>query len=388
MLNPELERPLGQDRPAGKAGRRIGFPRPAAMLGGMVLVAAIAGSAWFAFDRDPLREGDPVEVTSVPAGPADEEPALKPVEAPAQPDAGSGPSIITVKPTPRPDDGGSSVVIIRNPTAAEFNPRIAHLPDRDLLEDSEFGPLPVRSADGRRPMDAYARPWSGARGARVAIVIGGLAVSQTGTQTAIAKLPPEVTLAFASGGNSIQRWMQEARRDGHEILMQLPMEPFDYPAVNPGRDTLTTDAPEDQNMSRLLRVLSKTTNYTGVMNYMGARFTAEEASFSPVVTEIGRRGLLYLDDGTSARSMADDLAQRSATPFAAADMVIDGERDRGAILKKLDDLERTARAQGSAIGTGSAFDVTVDAVTEWVTEATRRGIEVVPVSALVRDPER
>ncbi len=82
-----------------------------------------------------------------------------------------------------------------------------------------------------------------ARGApRVAIVIGGLGLSQTGTQSAIDKLPPEVELAFASNGNSLDRWMQAARRAGHEILMQVPLEPFDYPNVDPGRNTLTVDA--------------------------------------------------------------------------------------------------------------------------------------------------
>ena len=82
-----------------------------------------------------------------------------------------------------------------------------------------------------------------ARAARAwRIVIGGLGLSQTGTQQAIAKLPPEVTLAFAPQGNSIGRWMQEARRKGHEIVMQVPLEPFDYPNVNPGRNTLTVAA--------------------------------------------------------------------------------------------------------------------------------------------------
>ena len=75
-------------------------------------------------------------------------------------------------------------------------------------------------------------------------------------------------------------------------------------------------------------------------------------------------------------------------PFAAADQVIDTSRDRGEILKKLDKLEATARAKGSAIGIGSAFDTTVAAVASWVNEAKKRGIEIVPVSALAADPER
>ncbi len=63
-------------------------------------------------------------------------------------------------------------------------------------------------------------------------------------------------------------------------------------------------------------------------------------------------------------------------------------RRSAAILDRLDELERIARANGSAIGTGSAFAVTVDAVAAWANEVKKRGIEIVPVSALVRDPER
>src|SRR5690606_10607895 len=247
---------------------------------------------------------------------------------------------------------------------------------------------PMRAADGRRPFDVYARPWSGTRGAKVAIVIGGLGVSQTGTQAALATLPPEVTLAFASGGNSLDRWMQTARQQGHEIVMQVPLEPFDYPQVDPGRNTLTVDAAPAENRDRLYWALSRITNYTGVMNYMGGRFVTSEAAMSPFMAELGKRGLMCLDDGSSARSLAGDLARQAGVPYAAAEVAIDAERERGAILKRLDDAERTARAKGFAIATGSAFDVTVDAVASWVQEAKRRGIEIVPVSALAHDPER
>jgi polysaccharide deacetylase 2 family uncharacterized protein YibQ len=222
----------------------------------------------------------------------------------------------------------------------------------------------------------------------VAIVIGGLGLSQTGTQQAIGKLPPEVTLAFAPHGNSIGRWMQEGRREGHEIIMQVPLEPFDYPNVNPGRNTLTVAASAAENLKNLRWALSRTTNYTGVMNYMGARFVADAAAMEPIMAELGKRGLLYLDDGSSARSLAPELALKDGVPFAAGDGIIDAVGDREAILKKLDQLESIARAKGFAIGTGSAFDITVDAVTQWVGEAQRRGIEIVPVSALATDPEK
>jgi polysaccharide deacetylase 2 family uncharacterized protein YibQ len=251
-----------------------------------------------------------------------------------------------------------------------------------------MGPLPIRSVDGRRPVDVYARPWSGTRGARVAIVIGGLGLSQTGTQYAIQKLPGTVTLAFAPQGNSLDRWMRDARQSGHELLMQVPLEPFDYPNVNPGRNTLTVEASPAENLRLLHWALSRITNYTGVMNYMGGRFVADENAMEPVMKDLAQRGLLYLDDGTSARSVAPQLALKDGVPFAEGDLTIDASRDRGDILKKLDQLEATARAKGFAVGTGSAFQVTVDTVADWIGEAIKRGVEIVPVTAVMSDPEK
>ena len=385
----EIEQPLGLAKKpkSGQNGRfRVSGRSFAATC---VAIALVATSSAIAFRDRPFRAPAVVAVSK----PQTKQPAnadLTKVESPADASASSnsqpGPSIIRVNPDEQ--NAGSRVVIIRDPSAIGQNLRIAHLPDQALIEQSETGPLPIRAADGRRPFDVYQRSWSGARGARVAIVIGGLAVSQSGTDDAIRKLPPEVTLAFASQGNSIGRWMQAARRDGHEVMMQVPLEPFDYPNVNPGRNTLTVEASPQENVRNLLWTLSRTTNYTGVMNYMGARFSADATAMAPVMAELGKRGLMYLDDGSLARSAASAEALKSGVPFAEGDAAIDAVRERGEILKKLDELERTARAKGFAIGTGSAFDVTVDAVSSWVNEAKKRGIEIVPVSAVASDPER
>lgn len=381
----EIERPLGLDGGGqGRSGPRLSLGRGQAALG-LVALCVVAAAGFVALGERPFRSPPPVVVSTPETATADA-PAPAATPPAAYPSSSSGgPAIIKVQPSEPP---AGNVIVVRDPTAAGQDPRVAHLPERDLVEDSEAGPLPVRAADGRRPFDVYARPWSGARGARVAIVIGGLGVSQTGTQAAIAKLPPEVTLAFASGGNSLDRWMSQARQRGHEIVMQVPLEPFDYPDVDPGRNTLTVDADPAENRDRLHWAMSRITNYTGLMNYMGGRFVTDEAAMSPFFGELAKRGLMYVDDGSSARSLAADMARRAGVPYAAADVAIDADRERGAILKRLDEAERTARAKGFAVAIGSAFDVTVDAVASWVQEARRRGIEIVPVSAIADDPER
>ncbi|RUY83469.1 divergent polysaccharide deacetylase family protein, partial [Mesorhizobium sp. M7A.F.Ca.CA.003.01.2.1] len=356
----------------------------------VLVVAGISGA--IALREKPFRKPQQVAVSTPKVTAAAEPAAAPPALAPAAPKPeapvkSGGPQIIHVQ-TEEGDGPPKAAIVIRDPSTVGQNLKVAHIPDKALIEASETGPLPVRAADGRRPFDVYARPWSGGRGARVAIVIGGLSVSQTGTQAAIAKLPAEVTLAFAPQGNSIGRWMQAARQSGHEIVMQVPLEPFDYPKVNPGRNTLTVAASADENLKSLHWALSRTTNYTGVMNYMGARFSADAAAMEPFIAELGKRGLAYIDDGSSARSLAPDLALKDGVPFVAGDMAIDAVQDRGEILKKLDSLEATARAKGTAVGIGSAFDLTVDTVSSWVVEAKKRGIEIVPISAVAIDPQK
>lgn len=282
--------------------------------------------------------------------------------------------------------GNSGPLLIDTPRIGQ-DPRMAGTPNELLLEDSPQGRLPTVGPDGLRPIDQYARPWSGARGTRIAIVVGGLGLSQTGTQRAIRELPGEITLAFAATGNSLQRWMQEARRDGHEILLQVPLEPFDYPSNDPGPGTLLTTAGPDTNMANLHEAMASITNYTGIMNYMGGKFLADANAIEPVMRDIGKRGLLFFDDGSSARSLSGQMAKAMGMPQAFADVQIDGQLDQQAILHRLDELERIALRKGSAIGVGSAFDETIDAVRQWSEEASRRGIEIVAISALAENPQ-
>ncbi|MDQ1187373.1 divergent polysaccharide deacetylase family protein [Agrobacterium larrymoorei] len=282
-----------------------------------------------------------------------------------------------------PKDRNDNAPVLMTGQTVGQDPRVAMRPNEELLEESPFGRLPIISADGLKPMDQYARPWSGARGTRIAIVVGGLGLSQTGTQKAIRELPPEVTLGFAATGNSLQRWMQEGRREGHEILLQIPFEPFGYPGTNPGPDTLLVSDPARINLERLHRSMAKITNYTGVMNYLGARFMADEKALEPVLRDVGQRGLLFLDDGSSAQSRTGIIAKAVSTPTGFADLQLDDQVNDAAILRKLDDLERIARRNGSAIGVASAFDESVAAISKWSVEAAARGIEIVGVSALV-----
>ena len=391
-LGTDLHAPLGQNRRPRRQRRLPPFGR---ILGGLCLIAIAGFSLYSALLRDDLKKTQAIETARKedPAPAAEEKPAAGQAGlAQIGPQSGANTarvvtddgSVVTMF-SPGNRDGNGPVLINANQVGQD--PRMAATPNDSLLEDSPFGKLPITGPSGLRPMDQYARPWSGARGTRVAIVVSGLGLSQTGTQRAIEKLPEEITLAFAASGNSLQRWMQDARRGGHEILIQVPLEPFDYPGNNPGPDTLLTSLSAARNIDNLHKAMGKITNYTGVMNYLGGRFLSNASAMEPVLRDVGKRGLLFLDDGSSAQSKSGTLAKTLEVPHAFADVQLDGELQQDAIMKKLDELERIARRNGSAIGVASAFDESVDAISKWSEEAAMRGIEIVAVSALADDPK-
>lgn len=396
-MSPKLHQPLGLDRKrVEKPARRLS-PLKAALVASVLGLAGL--SLYTATVPLPLSHESQV-VDRPPAAEADQQaatnqaqPSTSPGLSSSRPRSGANVETTTLadgsvvtKYSPRPRDGAGPI-LIDTPRIGQ-DPRAAAIPNEALLEDSPFGRLPVIGPDGLRPVDQYARPWSGARGTRIAIVVGGLGLSQTGTQKAIRQLPEEITLAFAATGNSLQRWMQEARQGGHEILLQVPLEPFDYPANDPGRGTLLTTDSDREGLAKLHEAMARITNYTGIMNYMGERFLSDGQALEPVMRDIGSRGLLFLDDGSSARSLSAGFAKAINMPHAFADLQLDDQLQQQAIMKRLDELERIGRRKGSAIGVASAFDETIVAVRQWALEAAARGIEIVGVSALADNAQQ
>ncbi len=258
----------------------------------------------------------------------------------------------------------------------------------DLLEETDHGAIPRMSATGETPFEAYAQPGVKAADAvgrpLIAVVVTGLGLNQPGTQAAIDSLPGPVSLAFAPYGKSLPATVSSARSAGHEILLEVPLEPFDYPDSDPGPDTLLTGQAPRANLDKLFSVMGKFGGYVGLVNHMGARFTSSAQDFGPVMEELGARGLGYLDDGSSNRSVAPQLAAANQVEFGKADLALDPDPSRTKILDQLKALEQKATDKGTAIGVISALPISVQTLAEWATTAQDRGFTLVPISSLMQ----
>src|SRR5262245_4692718 len=261
-------------------------------------------------------------------------------------------------------------------------------PVRTVSESGPYGPLPRVAKDGRKPWQVYARPIHSQALAgdapKVAIILGGMGLNGPLTDRAIRELPGEVSLAFALYPEGLQRLVNRARVDGHEVYLQLPMEPLGYPKVSPGPHTLLASMSPQETLDNLAWFMGRFAGYAGVMNYMGAELIANSQALGPIMAELGRRGLVFLDDGAFARSQTEDAGRRAGVAVRRAHLMIDGDTSEAAISEALQRLEAMASREGMAVGVGSGLPSTIKAVAQWVQAAKSRGIMLVPVSAYFR----
>ncbi|MEZ6024284.1 MAG: divergent polysaccharide deacetylase family protein [Hyphomonadaceae bacterium] len=268
--------------------------------------------------------------------------------------------------------------------SARRAPPLPRAPFAGMTEAGPNGPLPVIASNGRTPAQAYARPFTLQEGRpAVAIIIGGLGFNARATEQAIEELPAEVTLSFVPYANNLQSWIDRARARGHEVMLELPMEPFDPDADDTGPQTLLATATSQQNINRLENLLSRGAGYFGVTNYQGARFATSAQASQPVVQALKRRGLVLISSGIGQRSALSIEAQRVTLPNTAADRIIDARREAEAIDEQLLNLEALALQNQSAIGAGFAYPVTMEQVSRWARDIGDRGYQLAPASAVL-----
>ncbi|WP_439372446.1 divergent polysaccharide deacetylase family protein [Bradyrhizobium sp. DASA03120] len=387
----DLSAPLGQDKPRRK--RRLRLPFTAMqLLAGLLGLFLVTFAGFAIFNKDPLG-GEPVTRIAIrepkvtdekPASSQESKPEGKHETAPKQAAPGEQKTVTMI-------DGSTGArhdVVIGAGEAADKGEAASAPPpvmaeiDPKLLEKSRYGMIPAAAGD-MKPFNVYAADADRAKAAGmpvVAIVIGGLGVGAAKTVDAIMKLPPAVTLAFTPYGADRGKLAERARAQRHEIFLQIPMEPYDFPDNDPGPQTLLTSLSPDQNMDRLYWHLSRMQGYAGLTNFMGARFIATEPAMQPIIREAAKRGLGFFDDGSSPRSIAPQAAANASMPFGKGDIAIDVVPTPTEIDRALTKLEATARERGVAVGIASALPVSIERVSAWTKTLGDRGILLVPLT--------
>jgi polysaccharide deacetylase 2 family uncharacterized protein YibQ len=367
--------------------------------GGLLTPPAASGTM---AEGEPLKAAPDDTPPAIPPAPASDSPALPPAEANPDskiaalpPEGGyvaepeSPISKAFVKKEPPPVDS-SGIPTQPNPRSADKPPSYEALPERkgevkalpaapvkEMLKRTAIGDLPAPSPDGKQPWQVYARPWSGpADHGKVAVVVMDMGLNKAATEAAIARLPPEVTLAFSPYAQGLDKWVKKARDFGHEVMMVLPAETSGTQPRDPGPLGLTDTVPPESNLARLEGVMARGAGYTGLIS-LGDKF----ASSGQIAQSLGTmrdHGLLYVGPGSAP---ADRIP-----PIAPITAIADTELFREAIEMRLNQVSIAARTKGKALVVINPSPLSFDRLIPWLNDFDGQKLVIVPVSTLVQPP--
>lgn len=377
----------------GAALRRLAGSQ-GVQLGGLwsaALAVGIAGGVWLGLERpqsanDRVPQALRVQLADARLGPPAAEVALpaqarRPAAAEQAPivEAGPGPTsgwVTAVAAKPAAPDAPSAPSAVAEPAAPATQPlRLVSLPVTASPE-TEDGAEPAWQIHAVPVALTPDRPM-------IAVVIDDLGLKRGATRETVA-LPAPLSLSFLAYADDLRAQMAAGRAAGHELLLHTPMEPLGD--QDPGPNALMAELPAAENLRRLAAALKEAPDIVGINNHMGSRFTASAEALRPVMAELQRRGLLFLDSRTTARSLAQQVATRMGVPSIGRDVFLDHdvEAGRAYVEARLAQVEAVARSHGMAVAIGHPHVATLAALRVWLPQLEAKGFQLVPVSAVVR----
>ena len=248
------------------------------------------------------------------------------------------------------------------------------IPD-PVIPDTAPAPLPA--------WQAYAVPAKPGK-AMIAVIIDDMGVDRR-RSAKVADLPGPLTLSYMTYAPHALEQVSAAHAHGHELMMHMPMQPLG--SMDPGPDVLTDQLPPDELRRRLTADLDRFQGYVGVNNHMGSKFTAYAPGMKLVMEALHQRGLLFIDSMTTAKSVGMTEARAAGVPSARRNIFLDDVEDQAAVAAQLAKAEEQAKQSGSVIVIGHPHDGTIAALSAWLPGLAKKGITLVPVTAVVKARE-
>ncbi len=312
------------------------------------------------------------------------------------PDARSDQQADRGEETPQPAPSGPAAGDTAAAVEAPFPPASAD--QAETQTPSEPSPSPEELTERLRSQGTAQAPPAWRRFAaafdrkdprpRIAIVITGLGLDSEATQRTVQSLPAAVTLSFTPYADDLNRWIAVARVDGHEVMLDLPLEPLDFPRSDPGPLALMTGAGDRENLEKLNDILGRGSSYIGVAATLGSRFAASEPDMRILLRALKTKGLIYLDNASTRDSIAAELAASLGTAWVVNDRTLDDNQASDAVIQaRLAEVEGLALARGQAIAIARPYPQAVEQLARWAQGLGARGFALAPVSALVAQPD-
>jgi polysaccharide deacetylase 2 family uncharacterized protein YibQ len=248
--------------------------------------------------------------------------------------------------------------------------------DAALFETTSHGFVPTIAPDGRRPGDVFRRRAPRSPAPRVGLLLVEIGLDEKASARALTG-SAALTLVVSPYAPRAGSWNRSARWAGHETLLELPTRPSRFPLDERGPLALEPDG-----ASALDRILARGIGYLGVCLEAGS-FEAAPGSFGPIAAALARRGLALVELDADA---LEPVARRHGLTYLGGVQPIDRDPSPTAIDESLEALRSRAVANGSAVGYGRPFEITLDRIAQWSARLASQGVSLVGIGELLEEP--
>lgn len=268
--------------------------------------------------------------------------------------------------TPRPSGKPSEHKDLSRPKAEKKKAKLA---DSDKAKEV-MPELPERKIPSER------------KGSRVALVIDDLGYNPE-MAGELLKIDFPFTVSILPNLPYTALIARMAIKQGKEVLLHLPMEPYDYPNIRVEEGTLLTSMTDDEIRGLIDRSLDGLDCAIGANNHMGSRMVENEEKMRTILQEMQRRGFFFLDSRTSPRSVVYDLARKMGVRTAKRDVFLDGHDDIDYIHRKLEEVAEIAASNHCGIAIGHLQPNTIKVLKQYMPDLSKRGIQFVKISEVL-----
>ena len=217
------------------------------------------------------------------------------------------------------------------------------------------------------PPPPITKPKPIAQRALVAIVIDDIGYDKKMAEGFLALNVP-LTFSFLPMGTFNHRIVDDALQKNVELMLHQPMEPNNYPQVNPGPGAILASMAPDALIAQLNANLDSLPGVKGVNNHMGSKLTASSEKMRQVFTVLKKRDLFFVDSRTTTETICRQSAELLHLPFAERDVFIDHLQTPDFVEKQLNLLIKRANQQGYAIAIGHPHEVTLKVLKKMLPE--------------------
>jgi len=277
-----------------------------------------------------------------------------------------------------------------NPSPAVSVSKSTPAKEKPLKKKPAFEIFPKEKTPAREPLAKIdipksiprPKPVPSGKLPRVALIIDDLGYDRKMAEKFLG-LDINLTFSILPHSPFQNKIARQANSKGLEIMLHMPMEPVEYPEVNPGPGTLLSSMTPDELINQLEENLNTMPGVKGINNHMGSKLTAESAQMYQIFSVLKHRGLFFVDSRTTSDSLCKPSARLFQVPFAQRDVFIDHYQKPDFIRKQIKELIRIARLNGEAVGILHPHSTTYRILQEMLPDLQNQ-VQLVPASKIVR----